>query len=50
MREGVGRDAAMGSKIMELNQVGAGMRNLSSTSQSLGNFSMAIDSYSVIYR
>lgn len=46
MREGVGRDDAMGSKVMavSLNQVGAGMRNLSSTSQSLGNFSMAIDS------
>lgn len=46
MREGVGRDDAMGHKVraISLNQVGAGMRNLSSTSQSLGNFSMAIDS------
>lgn len=29
MREGVDRDEAMSSKVMELNQVGAGMRKIS---------------------
>lgn len=52
VKEGMGRDEAVGSKVIavSLNQVGAGVRNLSSTSQSLGSFSMAIDSYPVIYR